>query len=53
MEVSGQLHTTVAYPWGKKRYPMDKRLGGLQNCLNALSKRKKIPSPPLQGIEPL
>jgi hypothetical protein len=32
MEVSVQLHDPVALPPGKEpRYPLDKRLGGLQN----------------------
>jgi hypothetical protein len=32
MEVSGQLHAPAALPQGKSlRYPLDRRLGGLQS----------------------
>jgi len=31
--VSGQLHAPVALPQGKSlRYPLDRRLGGIQSC---------------------
>jgi hypothetical protein len=44
-DVSGQLHAPATLPPGKEtRYPLDRRLGGPQNGLNLVVKRK-IPSP--------
>jgi hypothetical protein len=44
MVVSGQLHAPAAYHQGKSPwYPLDRRLGGPQNRLDAVLKRK-IPS---------
>jgi hypothetical protein len=51
MEVSGQLHASAALPPGKEpRYPLDKRLGGLQTHSGHGGEEKNSQS--LPGIEP-
>jgi hypothetical protein len=51
MEVSGQLHAPAALLPGKgPRYPLDRRLGGLQNRSGHGSEMQN--SKPLPGIEP-
>jgi len=44
MEASGQLH--------KRRYPLDRRLGGRQGQSSSGGEKKKIPSLQLPGMEP-
>jgi hypothetical protein len=51
MEVSGQLHATADLPPGKEPlYPLDRRLGGLQNRSGRGDEEKNSQPPP--GIEP-
>jgi hypothetical protein len=51
MEVSGQLHVPAALPPGRSpRYPLDRRLGGLQNRSGCCGIEKN--PLPLPGIEP-
>jgi hypothetical protein len=43
MEVSGQLHALAALPWRKSPwYPLNRRLGGLQNQSRCSGEEKKI-----------
>jgi len=43
----------MPYPQGKSPwYPLDRSLGGPQSQSGCGSKKKKIPSLPLPGIEP-
>jgi hypothetical protein len=51
MEVSGQLHSPVVLPPGKKPwYPLDRRLDGPQSRSGHGVEKKNYQSPP--GIEP-
>jgi hypothetical protein len=53
MEMSGQFHAPGALLRGKEpRYQLDWRLGGAQSRPERGGQEKKIPSPPLLGIEP-
>jgi len=50
MEVSGQLHSSVALPPGKEPwYPLDRRLGGPQSQYGCGHEEKN--SQPLSGLE--
>jgi hypothetical protein len=43
MEVSGQLHATAAFPSGKSpRYPLDRRVGGLQSLSGRCGEEKDV-----------
>jgi hypothetical protein len=51
MDVSGQLHVPAALPPGKEpRYPLDRRLGGLQSRSGRGGEEKN--SQPLPGLDP-
>jgi hypothetical protein len=54
MEVSGQLHAPATLPPKERApsHPLDKRLGGPQNGLDAMARKKKFPSLHLKGIKP-
>jgi hypothetical protein len=50
MEVSGQLHASVALPQGKSPwYPLDRRLGGPQSRSGRGGEEKNSQPPP--GLE--
>jgi hypothetical protein len=50
--VSGQLHVPTVYFRGKKhRYLLEMRLGGLQSRSGRGGEEKRIPSPPVLGME--
>jgi len=53
MKVSGQLNTPTTLPQGKSpQYPLDRRLGGLQNHSRCSGEEKKSHYCPCQELNP-
>jgi hypothetical protein len=59
MEVSGQLHASVAFPLGKDpRYPLDRKLGGPQSRSGRCEEENNFSTPagkrtpPVQPVAP-